>query len=306
VISPPTLALPGWLLSRIWKAPLIYDIQDMWPETLASTQMMKSSWSATVVGWFMNRIYRACASIRVISPGFRNDLIGKGIAKEKVHYVPNWVDTEFYAPRANENAEGLGKRFRVVYAGNIGSSQGLGVVLDAAEVLRDEAAVEFVLAGDGVDLRALKLAAADRRLENVRFLGRLALNEMPLLYSTADALLVHLRDEPVHRITIPHKTLAYLAAGKPVIAAVRGDVAEVVCAAEAGIACEPDSGMALAEAVKKLAAMPEPARLKLAQNARTAACREYSRVAVVRKLEGLCRNAVETSRVSPLARRSEA
>src|SRR4030042_6316197 len=129
----------------------------------------------------------------------------------------------------------MSSRFNVMFAGHIGEAQGLEVVLDAAILLRDLKDVQFVLVGDGVALPGLKQKAIDRGLNNVLFLGRYPQERMPALYALADVLLVHLKDDPLFRITIPHKTLAYLASGKPILAAVAGDTAKVVTEAGAGM-----------------------------------------------------------------------
>jgi len=308
VISPPTVALPGWLLSAIWKVPVVYDVLDMWPETLAATQMLGSSWVVSAVGWGMKKLYDSCAAIRVVSPGFQSDLIRKGVAPEKICYVPNWVDTDVYSRRAHncgcDESKRRANKFRIVYAGNIGIAQGLDVVLDAAELLRANTEIEFVLIGDGVDYLRLRRVAEARQLENVRFLGRRPTTEMPEVYAEADVLLVHLRDEPIFRITIPHKILEYLASGKPIIAAVSGSAAEVVRFADAGIICEPSNAGSLAEAVTRMIAMPEGERLDMGRNARNAACKDYSRLPVVRKLEGILLKAVKAHRRPSPAGRS--
>jgi len=143
----------------------------------------------------------------------------------------------------------------------MGPAQDLGVVLDAAALLKEEAPqVRFILVGDGVDAAALAETARARALDNVTFPGRLPTNAMPDLFAAADALLVHLRNEPVFAITIPSKTQAYLKAGKPILMGVHGDAAELVTEAGAGLAFEPGNPAALADAVRRLMALPAEAR----------------------------------------------
>jgi colanic acid biosynthesis glycosyl transferase WcaI len=289
VLSPPlTLALPGWLLSRAYRTPMAGEIQDMWPETLAATDMSNSRWIFSVLGWMGKWFYRRCDAIRVISPGFRENLLGKGVPSEKIHVIPNWVDTDFYSPR-NRNPElekrlGLDGHFNVVFAGVLGLAQGLDTILDAANLLREEKSIQFVLVGDGVELERLQSQVTAEGLANVRFLGRFSADEMSDIYALADVLLVHLRDAPLFRITIPHKIYAYMAVGKPVLAAVEGDAATTIQAAGAGLTCLSDNPKALAETVLQFYKMSAEERYLMGQNGRRTACKEYHREHLIRQI----------------------
>jgi glycosyltransferase involved in cell wall biosynthesis len=130
-------------------------------------------------------------------------------------------------------------------------------VLDAADRLRDYPQIQFVLVGDGVALPALQQRAQEMGLPNVKFLGRYPASEMAGLYALADVLLVHLKDDPLFQITIPHKIFAYLASAKPILAAVRGDAAAVIEETGAGLVCPPENVAALVETVLTFYKMPE-------------------------------------------------
>ena len=282
VIHPPlSVAGPAWVLSRLLGVPFAYDIQDMWPETLRATGMLNSDRVLGFVGWIAKWVYRRAAAIRVISPGFRDNLVGKGVPAAKIHVVSNWVDTEFYQPtEANAllaERVGLTGGFNVMFAGVIGMAQGLETVLHAAALLKDLPDVRFVLVGDGADLQRLQAQARDERLNNVRFLGRYPAEDMSGLYALADVLLIHLRNDPLFRITIPHKTFAYLASAKPILAAVEGDVADVIIQANAGLTCPPSNPQALATTVRRLYHMSAEQRREYGENGRLVACRCYSR-----------------------------
>ncbi len=240
---PVTIGWPAWLLSRSFGVPFTMEIQDLWPETLEATGMLRGRRILTWIGRFANWVYRRAAAIRVISPGVRANLIGKGVPAHKVHVISNWVDTEVYRPTEPSarlaGEAGLAGRFNVMYAGNIGLAQGMDTVLDAAAAVADLAEVQFVLVGDGADLERIKRCVRDRGLANVIFLGQRATDEMPAFYALADVLLVPLRDDPLFRITIPHKVFAYMASGKPILAAVNGNAADTVRSSGAGLTCAP-------------------------------------------------------------------
>lgn len=298
VYHPPlTIGLPAVFLSWLWRVPFVYQIQDMWPETLSATGMLNNARILRWVGQFARWVYARATKLLVISPGFRRNLLEKGVAADKIHFISNWVDPETYHPAEPEPelaAElGLAGRFNVMFAGNVGEAQGLETVIEAADFLRDLSDIQFVIVGDGIALPGLQQAAQARGLSNVRFLGRMPAQSMSRLYALADVLLVHLRDDPLFRITIPHKTLAYLAAGKPILAAVPGDVADLVTEAGAGVACPPGDPAALAEAIRRLHSLgPDELR-------RMGACgwgvvqEQYSRTMIISQIEAVLHNAVE-------------
>jgi len=283
VFCPPlTLACSGWLLSRRFRVPLACEIQDMWPETLAATGMLRNG-----------RLLR-------LMDGLRDNLLGKGVPAEKIHCIPNWVDTEFYYPREydRELAEKmrLTDRFNVMYAGTIGRAQGLDVVLKAARLLGDLPEAQFVLVGDGTDLASLRQASQDAKLTNVRFLGRHPESLMSRLFSTADVLLAPLRDKPLFRITIPHKIYTYMAVGKPLLVAADGDAAATVEAAGAGLICPPENPAALAAAVRRLHALPPNELATMGQNGRRAVCDHFQRETLVRRIVNMLENTFEPVR----------
>ena len=295
VIHPPaTIGLAAWLLSRLRRAPFVYEIQDMWPESLQATGMLRRKWMLWLVNALTNWCYRRAAAIRVLSPGFRENLIGKGVPPEKIHFVSNWIDTDFYHPLEPDSdfaaTHGLADRFNVLFAGMIGPAQALDVVLDAAERLRDLPNVQFVLVGDGNDQPRLKKEAQERGLVNVKFLGRFQESEMGKFFAVSDVLLVHLRNDPLFGITIPHKIYTYMAVGKPILAALSGDPAEVVVSEKAGIACPSGDPAALADAVRRLRALPPAELREMGGRGRQAACNKYHRNVLVPEIAEILRS----------------
>jgi colanic acid biosynthesis glycosyl transferase WcaI len=256
---PATIAIPALMLKVIRGVPFVLDIQDLWPDTLAATGMVTSRSVLAAVGGFCGLGYRSASRIVVLSPGFRRVLADRGVPAEKIDVIYNWCDetalthVQHDAPIVCEAR--LNGRFNVVFAGNLGRAQALSSVLRAAKLLVEKAPrVQFVLVGEGVEAATLKAQAADIAVPNVRFLpGRPAVEVAPLL-AAADVLLVHLRDDPLFSLTIPSKTQAYMAAGRPILMAVRGDAAELVTRAKCGLCCEPEAPARLAAAVEVLAA----------------------------------------------------
>jgi len=299
VYHPPlTIGLPAWILSRLWRVKFVYQVQDMWPETLSATGMIQNRNLLIIVGRFARWVYSRAHSILVISPGFKKNLMDKGVSPEKIHVISNWMEGDISESEV-PNVElarrlGLFGRFNIMFAGNIGEAQGLGTVLDAAKCLADQPKVQFVLVGDGVALPRLKETAEAQTISNVRFLGRYYPDAMAGLYALADVLLVHLRDDPLFRITIPHKILSYLGTGKPILAAIAGDAADLVTDAGAGIACPPGNPQALASAVREFMAMPAEERRAMGERGLQTMRTRYSRGTLVAEIENILAQASTT------------
>jgi len=301
VYHPPlTVGIPAWWIGLLRRVPFVYEVQDMWPETLAATGMMPLAWAMPWISRLAQFIYRHAAAVAVISPGFKRNLISKGVPAEKIHVIPNWADEEIYRPVPRDETlaaeHGLAGRFNVMYGGNLGAAQAMDNVLEAAALLRDLPGVQFVLIGDGVDEVRLREAAQARRLENVRFIGRQPAERMPYFFALADALLVHLKRDPLFEITIPSKTIAYLACGRPILSCVAGDAAEVVQSAGAGLVCPPEDPAAMAQAVRDLYAMPAEQRQAMGHSGRRAFLANYTRAVLVDRYEALLREVARSNR----------
>lgn len=252
---PPMVGgIAGVALGLFKRRPLIYDIQDLWPEALVATGMLHNKAALTLIENIISWIYRRSAAIVVLSDGYRNTLIKKGVPKEKIFRIYNWCDESRFAnldfvERVNSSY------FDIVYAGNIGSAQALHFVMDAADLLKQERQerIRFVFFGDGIESDRLKKITQDRKLKNVVFKGHVSPEVVSVELQLADALLVHLADDPLFSITIPSKTQAYLAAGKPILMAVKGESAAIISQAGAGVVAKPCDAEAIAKAAVELA-----------------------------------------------------
>jgi glycosyltransferase involved in cell wall biosynthesis len=298
---PATLGLPAMIARAVQGVPFVYNIADMWPESVVQSGFIRHPRLGRLVeraltAW-CNRVYAAASAITVISPGFKTLLVERGVPAEKVHVIYNWTDEDTFRPLAPDPALreqlGLSGKFVVLYAGNFGAYQGLGVVLDAAERLRDRPEVLFLLAGGGQEEGELRRAVSERRLDNVRFLERRPYREMPGVNALADVLLVHLRDLPFFAATIPSKTQVSLATGRPIIMAVRGDAAELIAQADAGPVIPPEDPVRLAEAVLALRSRSEAERAAMGARARAFYDRELALDVGSRRMAAVLRAAVD-------------
>lgn len=295
-IQPPTTGLAARWLARFWRVPYIYDVQDMWPETLMESGFLRSRLALRLVSRLCNTVYADAAGIRVISEGFKDNLVGKRVQDRKIAVIPNWVDTTFYRPMNSDrsllNQLGIEDHFSVMYGGSIGPPQDLGVIVEVASLLKNDHRFRFIIVGDGSDLQRLGMLSKSRDLENICFLGRKPRCDMPSLYAAADCLLLHLRDIPVHRITIPSKVYAYMACGKPIIAAVAGDTAKAVTGLGAGFSCLPGKPSEIVRVLTKMADLSVEMRRRLGDAGRHAAETLFSRRHVVEQISRLLQESV--------------
>lgn len=269
---PLTVGISASLIGLLRRTPVVYDIQDMWPDTLRATGMLGNARALSVVAAVCQWVYRRVDNIVVLSPGFKRLLIDRGVPENKIEVIYNWADeASLSAPQGSLTDQFPGKeRFRIVFAGNMGKAQALDAVLEAAALLQDQCSrVCFVLLGGGVEVERLKQKAAHMKLDNVAFLPPVPMAEVGTILQAADALLVHLRRDPLFEITIPSKTQAYMAVGKPILMAVNGDAADLVKDSESGVVARSEDAADIARAALELASLTESELERLGNNART-------------------------------------
>ena len=268
---PLTVGITASLIRLLRRIPVVYDIQDMWPDTLRATGMLNNVRALNAVEAVCQFVYRRVDQIVVLSPGFKRLLMQRGVPETKVKVIYNWADeVALAAPQGQLPASyPSADQFRIVFAGNMGKAQALDAVLDAAILLQTRGSrVCFVMLGGGVEVNRLKKRAVDLRLHNVVFLPPVPMAEVGTYLHAADALLVHLRKDPLFEITIPSKTQAYMTVGKPLLMAVDGDAADLVLQSGGGVVAESENAEALAGAAEGLASMSSEQLLAMGQRAR--------------------------------------
>lgn len=265
---PLTVGLAAGIAARISGTPLVYDIQDLWPDTLAATGMINNQRALRIVSWFCQLTYKMASSLVVLSPGFKRLLVARGVSEQKISVIPNWCDEPSLARFKQTQIFLPMDAFHVVFAGNMGAAQALDVVLEAAQLLaRQGSRVHFHFIGDGICKADLQQQARHHQMSNVTFYPRVAMDEVGAYLTAADALLVHLRDDPLFAITIPSKTQAYMAMGKPVIMAVKGDAADIVNYSGGGVIAQPENAQSLAQVIEHLSILSSQQLQEMGQKA---------------------------------------
>lgn len=268
---PLTVGVTASLLRLIRRIPVVYDIQDMWPDTLRATGMLNNERILAIISRVCDWVYRHVDRVVVLSPGFKRLLLERGVPERKLDVIYNWCDeAALNADQAASLNTSGNDQFRIVFAGNMGKAQALATVIEAAELLvKERPEVCFVLVGSGVEVDALKQMVSTKGLGNVVFVPRVPMSEVGAVLASADALLVHLKDDPLFAITIPSKTQAYMAIGKPLLMAVRGDAAEIVERAACGVTAVPESARSLVDAAVRLAGMSAEERVEMGRRSRS-------------------------------------
>lgn len=268
---PLTTGFAGYFIAKIKRVPFVFEIHDLWPESLTSTGMIREGRVTRMIRKACNFLYKRAAAIVVASPGMKTHLERQNVAPEKITVIPQWGDDEVFRP-VDQDLElalrhGLARKRSVVFAGNLGLAQGLDTILDAAKQLVRLEDFQFVLIGDGVEAERLKKRCADEGIENVRFVGQQPATEVSKFLAWADAALIHLKDDPIFSITIPTKTQAYMACGVPILCGVSGDGADAVEAANCGYLVVPEDAQDLAEKIRAMLALPSERREEMSRNA---------------------------------------
>lgn len=287
---PLTVGITAIVLRLFRRVPVVYDIQDIWPDTLQATGMINNSVVLGIVDRLCRLVYRNMDRLVVLSPGFKRLLVTRGIDATRIDVVYNWCDEQALVSFGADHPRPFPDdgRFRIVFAGNMGKAQALDAVLDAAALLRDDApCVTFVLLGGGVETVRLRQLAKDMQLDNVEFMAQVPMAEVGAILAGADALLVHLRKDPLFEITIPSKTQAYMAVGRPVLMAVDGDAASLILDSGCGVIAKSGNPRSIASAARSLASASVAERMAMGEAGRNYYRRNLSVQAGVDQFAGI-------------------
>jgi colanic acid biosynthesis glycosyl transferase WcaI len=303
--SPPlTIGLSAWLLSRLRGAPYVYNVHDIFPDIAVRLGLLAAhGWPARWLRRLERFVYAGAAAISVLSEGFRANLLAKGVPGEKLRVIPNFADADRVRPlpRRNEFSRrlGLADCFVAMYAGNLGSSQPIEALLEAARLLAGDEAIRILIVGNPGRVEQLKPAA--QGLGNVVLLPFQPVEAVPEMYAGADVGLVLLRGD-IEVESVPSKTYTIMASGRPVVASVAeaSDTAALVRQAECGLWTPPESAAGLAEALRRLKADPALCE-RLGRNGRQAVEAQFTRQIVARQYVDLFGSLLDPAKAGRLA-----
>lgn len=263
--SPQLLvALAGWWVAWWKRVPFVFEVRDLWPESLAAVGAGgEGSALHRVLGAIAGFLYRRADRIVVVTPAFKDHLIRHWrVPEQKISIVENGVETSLFRPDAAtstlRSSLQLEDRFLICYIGTMGMAHGLDTLIAAAEKLQIALPqAMFLLIGEGAEKERIVALAESRGLTNIRFLDQQPREQIPAYIASADVCLVMLKKTELFKTVIPTKLLEYMACARPVIIAVDGQARQIVEEAHAGVFVEPESSRALVDAVLTLAADSE-------------------------------------------------
>ena len=307
--SSLTALLPFASMVVLPHKPAIYSVYDVYPSVGITLGIFRHKAVIALVFSMEYFCLNHAAVVRIISDSFRPDLRAMGVPDDKMVLVYDWVDTDLVHPMPRDNAfsreHGLTGQFNVLYAGNIGLSQGLEHVLTAAEALADHQDILFVFVGDGANRESLVAEARRRQLKNVKFIPYQPRERLPEVLASADISLVSLK-RGIGVCSLPSKTYSILASGRPIIACIDecSETWNLVQRAKAGLCIPPENPPALVEALLKIKQDRE-GREQMGRNGRVWAEQHHSPQAGAKNIEALMLEIIEKKEVENHRRKND-
>jgi colanic acid biosynthesis glycosyl transferase WcaI len=281
--SPQLLVgLSGWWIARWKRVPFVFEVRDLWPESLAAVGMGDADSSLhRTLGKIAGFLYRHSDRVVVVTPAFEDYLVEHWrVPREKISVVENGVETELFAPQPATKLRkelGVDAKFVVSYIGTMGMAHGLETILSAAAQLRDtNPEIIFLMLGEGADRDRIVELARQRNLNNLRFFDQQPREKIPAYICASDACMVLLKGTDLFKTVIPTKMLEFMSCERPVILGVDGQARSILEEAGGGLVIEPENSDALVSAVRSLAANRELAH-QLGKKGREHMLRKFSR-----------------------------
>lgn len=261
--SPPlTVGFTGWILSKLKKVPMVFEVRDLWPESAIDTGVLTNKWLIKMGYWLERRSYKSANWINVLTPAFERTLIEKkGVRPDRTSMIPNGADLDVFKPGEHNNwvreKHSLGGKFIVTYVGAHGVANHLIQILKTAKLFKDNKDVVFMLVGDGMEKPMLKEKAVEWGLDNVLFVDSVPKNVIADYITASDVCTAVLKKVDTFKMVYPNKVFDYMATARPVIIGIDGAARKLIEDARAGIYVEPENTEEFVEAVLKLKENPQ-------------------------------------------------
>ena len=286
--SPVTVCLPAIFYKKLKGTPVVFWVLDLWPETLEAIGVVKSKRILSWVGHLVKFIYNRCDLVLGQSKAFYDGISQYCDNKEKIKYFPSWSESVFLESNdSSVNDLVKSDSFKVLFAGNVGEAQDFPAIISAAEVIKAKRAnIKIYVVGDGRAFEGVRQQVQEKGLtEIVILLGRFPLENMPNFYSSADALLVTLKESKAFAMTIPGKVQTYMAAGKPILTMLSGEGSNIVDEAQCGLTAASGDYNKLANNIINMSNFSDEKLEELGKKSRAYAQREFDRETLISQLE---------------------
>lgn len=286
--SPITVGIPAIFAKYIFKAPIFFWVQDLWPASINAGGGINNKVIIKIFDWITRIIYNHSTKILVQSKAFIPYILNQNIDLKKIEYYPNTTENFYQFKQPDlKLLSSLPNGFKIIFAGNIGEAQSFDTLLSTAKLLKEEnKLVYWLILGDGRMKDYVKKKITEFGLEdNFLLLGSYPSDKMPDFFSCADVLIVSLKKDPIFSLTIPSKVQSYMACGKPIIASLDGEGSRIIEEAKAGFISGAEDALALKDSINKALALPAVELLQLGINARNYFEKEFERTQLIDKLE---------------------
>jgi glycosyltransferase involved in cell wall biosynthesis len=284
------VGLAGYIISRFHGAKFVLEIRDLWVDFAELLGQFRNKRILNLARKLENFLYKKADKIVTVTHGYKEHLVKSGIDANKIEVVTNGIDEDFFKPNSIDisvrKKYNLKDKFVILYAGNLGAAQGLDVIPEAAEKLKDIPEIVFLVVGEGVEKEKLVNEINSRNLDNIILEKGQTKDGILSFYNGADASLICLKKHPLFDITLPSKIFDSLAMAKPILIGVGGEGKDIITAAEAGVPFEPENSTSLVNAIMTL----YNKRKDLAQmgaKGRNYALANYTRQELAKKLESV-------------------
>lgn len=248
--SPIMQFYPALVVKRIQKTPIYFWVMDLWPESLKIAGGIKNR---TILNYFsgvIKKFYKESEKVLITSKGFKHSILEKGNFIDKIEYFPNWAEDSISRGDLNFPIPELPEGFKIIFAGNIGEAQDMESIMQTALLLKEYKKIKILLIGDGRKMPFVHGFIEEHKLQDTVFTyGRFPVEAMNTFFDKADLLLVSLKDDPIFNLTVPAKVQAYMASGKPILAMLNGEGAEIINDSDCGFTVPASDSIKLAKMI---------------------------------------------------------
>jgi len=289
--SPITQFYPALLIKKIWKTPIYFWVMDLWPETLSVAGGIQNKLVLKYYNSVVTSFYNNSEKILITSRGFKKSILKKGDFEKKIIYFPNWAEDVISEGNKKCLIPELPDGFKIMFAGNLGESQDLENILNTFLELKPYKKIKLILLGDGRKASFINEFINDNNLNDTVFmLGKYPLNAMASFFDKADAMLVTLKDDPIFKLTVPAKVQAYMSAGKPILAMINGESADIIKEANCGHVSSSGDYKSLSLNILKMANSSSDELILMGNNSRVYFENNFRMKESISKLENILLN----------------
>jgi len=270
--TPPIFqAVSAWFVSFLIRKPFLLEVRDLWPEFIVSMGVFRNPILIKMARWLEKFLYTRATHILVNSPAYADYIKQKNVSGQKITYIPYGTDIDMFSPQKSgqeiREQYGLNEKFVVLYAGALGQANDIYTIINAANLLKNESNIFFILFGDGKEKTNLINETHRLSLQNILFAGVTPKKAMPEVLAAADLCLAILQDVDMFRTTYPNKVFDYMAAGKATVLVIDGVIRNVIEEADGGVFVQPGDATNLSQVILQLSKNPQRVQ-EMGKNAR--------------------------------------